>query len=199
MSMLYLLTTILIFLQAALLTSKACPTSNGNTDSCETCDVYDYVMNQLSSTTMFLNINISRYDVINDIKAFKGPVLSKATPKYYGMEERLPETNPPCYFDVGNSGTLRTGCGQEIVVNGTEDGSLLCPWKYDCDYDKNRIPQYLWRARCLNSTEYSSRQISYRVPVLKLDNFCNPFLTGMSWRLQVIEVPVACVCVNSQQ
>lgn len=198
MTMLYIFTTALIFLHGALLTTKACPTPNGNGNSCNgACDVYDFVMYELSSPTMFLNVNISRQDIVNDIKAFKHPVLADATPKYYAMEERLPETNRPCYYDPGS--TPRTGCGEEIVVNNTEDGSLLCPWKYDCDYDKNRIPQYLWKARCLNTTAHASRLITYRVPILKLDNICNPFQTNMSWKLEVIEVPVACVCVNNSE
>ena len=197
MTILYILVTALIFLQGLLQISRACPTSNGNENSCEACEVYDYVIHDLPSISMFLNVNISRNDIVNDIKAFKQPVLADATPKYYAFEERLPNTDNPCTYDP--NGTPRTGCGEEIMVNGTEDGSLLCPWKYDCDYDKNRIPQYLWKARCLNSTEYTSRLITYRVPVLKMDDICNPFQTNMSWKFQVIEVPVACVCVSNRQ
>jgi hypothetical protein len=75
-------------------------------------------------------------------------------------------------------GVPRTGCAFDVAVNTTSDGSLLCPWRYECDYDKNRIPQYMWKARCFDSGDYTSRPVSYRVPTLKLDNICNPFQTN---------------------
>lgn len=194
--MLYSFLTVLLLLQGVLLTTTAaCPTSNGNGSDCETCAVYDYVVRE-TSPNMFFNVNITTHDIINDIKDFTSAVLAGGSPKYSGEEEKIPGTDAPCYLDKTTA--PRTGCGQQIVVNTTEDGSLLCPWKYECDYDKNRIPQYLWKAKCLNSTEHSSRVITYRVPVLKLNNVCNPFLTNMSWKLEITEVPVACTCVNSQ-
>ena len=194
--MFHLFVTILLFLQGMLLTSWACPTLNGNSNSCEECSVYDYVIHETSVDTMFLNVNITTHEIINEIKDFKN-VLTHGTPTFFGLDERLPGTDPPCYFDR-SPGVSRTGCGQEIIVNSTVDGSLLCPWKYECDYDKNRIPQYLWKARCFGSAEHTSSPVSYRVPVLKLNNICNPFQTNMSWKLQIIDVPVACVCVSSR-
>ena len=192
----FLFATALIFCLSVLPTSRACPTVNGEGNSCEECTVYDYLIHDFSGTTMFLNVNISTNDIINGIQDFKRPVLSNVEPPYYGQEERVAGTNLPCSYQVDGSDTVRGGCGEEITVNSTGDGLLVCPWKYECDYDKNRIPQYLWRATCLESTEFTSRPITYRVPILKLDSICNPFLTNMSWRQQVIEVPVACVCVR---
>ena len=192
--------TILLFLQGTLLTSWACPTLNGvDSNTCDECSVYDYVIYETSVNTMFLNVNITIKEMTNEIKEFKS-VLTHGSPTFYGREERT-TTSPPCYFSRV-SGTSRTGCGQEIKVNTTSDGSLLCPWTYECDYDKNRIPQYLWKAVCYSSGQYPSRPISYRVPTLRLDNTCNPFQSNTSWKLKFEDVPVACVCFvqsNSMQ
>lgn len=197
MAMEFLLATTLIFALSAFPTVRGCPTVNGEGNSCDECNVYDYLIHDFSGATMFLNVNISTDDIINSIQDFKRPVLSNVVPAYYGFEERVEGTDPPCYFHSDELNTVKTGCGEEITVNSTEEGFVVCPWKYECDYDKNRIPQYLWRATCLDSAEYTSRPITYRVPILKLDNICNPFLTNLSWKQQVIEVPVACVCVRN--
>lgn len=195
--MFHLLVTILLFSQGSLLTSWACPVLNGNSNTCEECSVYDYVIHETSVNTMFLNVNITTHEIINEIKDFMGIFKGDGTLTFYGQKETRSGGDRPCHADR-EPGVSRTGCAQDIAVNTTSDGSLLCPWRYECDYNKNRIPQYLWRARCFDSGEYTSRPVSYRVPTLKLDNICNPFQTNMSWKLEIIDVPVACVCVNGQ-
>ncbi len=197
----HLFLTILLFLQGALLlqTSWACPLQNGdNSNICEECSVYDYVIHETSVDTMFLNVNITTHKIFNEVK-FLMDILKDGTPNmdFYGQKEARPGSDPPCHSDRV-PGVARTGCAFDVAVNTTSDGSLLCPWRYECDYDKNRIPQYMWRARCFDSGDYTSRPVSYRVPTLKLDNICNPFQTNMSWRLEIVDVPVACVCVSSQ-
>ena len=197
--MFHLFLTILLFLQGALLTSWACPVQNGNSNICDECSVYDYVIHETSVNTMFLNVNITTHEIINEVRDLMDS-LQKGTPDvvYHGQKEGRPGADPPCHSDRV-PGVARTGCELDVDVNTTSTGSLLCPWRYECDYDKNRIPQYLWKARCFDSLgEYTSRPVSYRVPTLKLDNICNPFQTNMSWKLEIIDVPVACVCVSSQ-
>ena len=34
------------------------------------------------------------------------------------------------------------GCKENIDIEG------VCSWEYQCDYDKNRLPLYIWRASC---------------------------------------------------
>ena len=197
--MFHLFLTSLLFLQGALLTSWACPTLNGNSNTCEECSVYDYVIHDMTSVnTMFLNVNITTHEIINEVQVLMD-ILKNGTPNvaFHGQKEGRPGTDPPCHSSR-DLGVSRTGCALDVAVNTTSDGSLLCPWRYECDYDKNRIPQYLWKARCFDSGEYTSRPVSYRVPTLKLDNICNPFQTNMSWKLEFVAVPVACVCVSAQ-
>ena len=199
--MFHLLLTTLLFLQAALLlqTGWACPLQNGSDgNTCEECSVYDYVIHETSVDTMFVNVQITPHKIINEARLLI-KTLQEGTPNmdFYGQKEGRPGADPPCHSDRV-SGVARTGCALDVAVNTTSAGSLLCPWRYECDYDKNRIPQYLWKARCFDSGEYTSRPVSYRVPTLKLDNICNPFQTNMSWRLEIVDVPVACVCVSGQ-
>lgn len=196
LAMFHLLLTIL--LGALLQTSWACPVQNGNSNTCDECSVYDYIIHETSVNNMFLNVNITPHEIINEVR-FLMDVLKVGTPDvaFHGQKEGRPGTDPPCHSERV-PGKARTGCALDVAVNTTSDGSLLCPWRYECDYDKNRIPQYLWKARCFDSGEHTSRAVSYKVPILKLDNICNPFQTNMSWRLEIVEVPVACVCVSSQ-
>ena len=86
-------------------------------------------------------------------------------------------TGEACY-----NRTAEIGCSQKLQVDGT------CSWTYQCDYDKNRLPLYLWRASCDSST---SETIYYTVPVLKCSDSCNPQPT---WQLVMEKVPVGCSC-----
>ena len=91
-------------------------------------------------------------------------------------EDRLDGvTGEACYLTNAD-----TGCTEFLKVNKA--------WNYICDYNKNRIPLYLWKASC-NKT--ISETIYYPVPVLKRNDSCNPQPT---WQLVMEKVPVGCSC-----
>ena len=74
------------------------------------------------------------------------------------------------------------GCREIIEVE-----ERACFWYYQCDYNQNRLPLYIWRASC--SSE--SQTIYYPVPVLKRRDACNPQQT---WQLLMEKVAVGCKC-----
>ena len=73
------------------------------------------------------------------------------------------------------------GCREKIKVEGA------CSWDYQCDYDKNRLPLYIWRVSCSSK----SQTIYYPVPVLKCKDACN---LHSIWQLVMEKVPVVCKC-----
>ena len=75
----------------------------------------------------------------------------------------------------------KVGCREKIEVEGA------CSWDYQCDYDQNRLPLYMWRASC--SSE--SQTIYYPVPVLKRRDACS---LQPIWQLVMEKVPVGCKC-----
>ena len=106
-------------------------------------------------------------------------------------------------------------CSCNLTRQSTTYGTPLCSWNYTCDYNRNRIPQYLWQADCSNSsppteltsgrtadcaecTVYECTPIYYKIPVLTLESNpqnCNPFsLQEAVWSWELKEIPVACSC-----
>ena len=93
-------------------------------------------------------------------------------------------------------------------------GTPLCSWNYTCDYNRNRIPQYLWQADCSRSSpppelttsatadcecpRYECTPVFYKIPLLTLETNtrnCDPFsLQDAVWSWSLEEVPVACSC-----
>ena len=73
--------------------------------------------------------------------------------------------------------------------------SSSCPLKYNCDYDPQRIPQYLYHAECLETLNHS-RLVYYPIPVLKtVEPSCDALhSTNTTWRWEMQVIPVACVC-----
>ena len=74
-----------------------------------------------------------------------------------------------------------------------------CPWGYRCDYDPQRIPQYLHHAKCL-PTVHNSRLVSYPVPVLRMvqPNSDPLHSTNTTWRWEMEVIPVGCICEVAQ-
>ena len=168
-------TTITLLLATAMCTQlvKACPLSLSGkcTEECHACQVA-----KKTTKDTHLNVNATLRDFVYTPDQFKLKVG-----KQYD-DDRIPGvTQLPCYSESNQT----VGCSQFIEVEGI---SCTGEWKYTCDYNKNRLPLYMWKAECNSAT---SETIYYPVPVLKRDDSCNPQPT---WQLVMEKVPVACVC-----
>ena len=153
---------------------KACPLGSSS-DCQQECQAYKEA--KAATTPMYLNVNATLSEFTNTRREFN---------RKYGKdyeEDRMPEaTGDACYFSNTN-----VGCSEFLAVGGA------CSWNYTCDYDKNRLPLYLWKASC---NETISETIYYPVPVLKRSDSCNPQPT---WQLVMEKVPVGCSCRNRSQ
>ena len=144
-------------------------------DECsEEC--YAYKKAKASTCPKYLNVNAALRDFTYTPDEFKLKVG-----KQYDVDRIPGVEEQPCYSESNPT----VGCNQFIEVEGT---SCTGEWKYTCDYNKNRLPLYMWKAECNSAT---SETIHYPVPVLKRDDSCNPQPT---WQLVMEKVPVACVC-----
>ena len=122
--------------------------------------------------------------------------------------------NVPLYQENCNSNSSDL-CHCNLTRQSRFEGTPLCSWDYTCDYNRNRIPQYLWQADCSNSsppteltsgatagctecTVYECTPVYYKIPVLTLDSNprnCNPFsLQDAVWSWELKDIPVACSC-----
>lgn len=123
----------------------------------------------------------------------------------------------PLYRRLPRNCNSSSVCGCNLTYSSHYDrlyGTPLCSWSYTCNYDRNRIPQYLWQADCSRSSppaeltasatsdcecpRYECEPIHYKIPVLTLGSNprnCNPFsLQDPDWSWRLDEVPVACSC-----
>ena len=140
-------------------------------DECQ-AECYAYKQAKADTQSIYLNVKATLSEFTNMIKEFN----HKLDTDY--EEDRMPGvTGDACYFANAD-----VGCSHFLTVDGA------CSWKYTCDYNKNRLPLYLWKASC-NST--TSETIYYTVPVLKRGDSCNPQPT---WQLVMEKVPVGCSC-----
>ena len=179
-------------LQSATMVTEGCPLPREN------CTLVNY----LSSGTTEFNINI-------DVHSGQAPQFINGPSTFSrntGLEYR-PDmcTNcsalAPCYDSFHSSEARSTQTcveGLGIALPNNRAGRLIpsCPWRYTCDYEENRIPQYLWRAECESSARNATLAY-YSVPILKPKydvSESNPFTDINTWKWEMQKVPVACVC-----
>ena len=168
------LTTLALLLATTILQTRSCTTGDCHNE----CDAYLYATKMTAPTDITIEAKLS--DLTNDNSDFKH-ISSNLKLEQKNITRQ--EEEKACYFRTNPT----KGCTQNLVVDD-EAVSLQCPWTYyNCDYDQNRIPQYLWRADCDSAT---SETVYYPVPVLKCDN-CNPL---SQFELVIEKVPVACAC-----
>ena len=162
--------TIMATLLWALLlmtTIKACPLVASNCT--QECQAYNDAKAAISP--VYLNVNATLSDFTNTPDEFNQNLgTDYETDSIRGIGQA-------CY----KKSNQEVGCREIMEVEGT------CSWKYQCDYDKNRLPLYIWRAYCGSE----SQTIYYPVPVLKRRDACNPQST---WQLVMEKVPVGCKC-----
>ena len=163
----------LTVLCAVLMTAKACPLPS-NCKQDQECQAYNDA--KAATSPVYLNVTATLSDFTNTPDEFNQKLdtdyETDSTPDEEGFIGRQ-----ACY-KLSNQ---EVGCREKIEVEGA------CSWDYQCDYDQNRLPLYMWRASC--SSE--SQTIYYPVPVLKRRDACNPQPT---WQLVMEKVPVGCKC-----
>ena len=166
------LTIFSVLLATALcgLLVKACPL--GSRSECQQeCHAYKEAKNATSS--IYLNVNATLRNFLNSPYDFNRKLGTD-----YEKDGIPGVTGEPCY-----TANADKGCTHFLEVDGA------CSWTYQCDYDNNRLPLYLWRASCGSDSE----TIYYTVPVLKRSDSCNPQPT---WQLVMEKVPVGCSCTR---
>ena len=165
------ITTVLLasVLCALLITAKACPLAPNCTQD-EECQAYNDAKN--ATSPVYLNVTATLSDFTNTPNQFNQKLGTN-----YELDGIRNITGQACY-KLSNP---EVGCREKIEVEGA------CSWDYQCDYDQNRLPLYIWRASCSSK----SQTIYYPVPVLKRRDACNPQPT---WQLVMEKVPVGCKC-----
>ena len=91
--------------------------------------------------------------------------------------------------------------------------NTMCPWSYECDYDEQRIPAYIFHTKCatqrpLNYQPQNNqpgitfsilcqcKDIVTPMKVLKFKNCTSESETGI-WEWQTEYVKTGCICINS--
>ena len=153
---------------ALLITAKACPLASNCTQEC-----HAYIDAKAATSPVYLNVNATLSDFTNTPDQFNQKLGTD-----YGSDS-IPdeEKRQACY----KNSDQEIGCREIIEVEGA------CSWTYQCNYDQNRLPLYIWRASC--SSE--SQTIYYPVPVLKRRDACS---LQPTWQLVMEKVPVGCKC-----
>ena len=168
-------TTVLLgtMLCALLITAKVCLLPS-NCIQDQECQAYNDA--KAATSPVYLNVNATLSDFTNTPDEFNQKLGTDYETDGIPDEEGF-IGRQACY-KLSNQ---EVGGREKIEVEGA------CSWDYQCDYDQNRLPLYIWRASC--SSE--SQTIYYPVPVLKRRDACNPQQT---WQLVMEKVPVGCKC-----
>ena len=154
---------------AVLITAKACPLPSNCTRDQE-CQAYNDA--KAATKPVYLNVNATLSDFTNTPDEFN----QKLGTDY--ETDGLPNISGQACYKLSNQ---EVGCKELMEVRGA-----ACSWTYQCDYDQNRLPLYIWRASC-----GESQTIYYPVPVLKRRDACSLHPT---WQLVMEKVPVGCKC-----
>ena len=157
-----------------LTTAKACPLPSNCTRDQE-CQAYNDA--KAATSPVYLNVNATLSDFTNTPDQFNQKLGTRYDADSIPDEEGF-IGRQACY-KLSNQ---EVGCREKIEVD------RACSWDYQCDYDQNRLPLYMWRASCSRN---ESQTIYYPVPVLKRRDACNPQPT---WQLVMEKVPVGCKC-----
>ena len=185
-----------LFVLNIIVKSSACPVM-GDLSCSPVSDFTVHSTVKGSYTKLHLAVNATLGDLLNNADTFK----------YFNGNDLMYKDMPdPC------NSSLVNGCNL-TRLDIPPQGIPICSWNYTSDYNRNRIPQYLWHADCSHSlpppgltgtrddcteTHYECTPVYYKIPVLTLDSNtqnCNPFSIQdaiWSWRLE--EVSVSCTC-----
>ena len=89
-------------------------------------------------------------------------------------------------------------------INDRNIQNAICPWKYECDFDPQRIPAVLFYDKCIdrtanvNSREYICKEVYYPVNTIRTSS-CDPLHNSTQhWEWESVkQVPVACVAISA--
>lgn len=114
-----------------------------------------------------------------------------------------PNVFKPIFQAHNMDGTSPTVNGCEGFYNFTSQSAGLetpCPWRYECDYNPQRIPAFMFHAHCNSPTprgghteEYCD-EVHYPVSYIKTTS-CDPLEDNLSsnvWTLETIVLPITC-------
>ena len=184
-----------LFVLNIIVKSSACPVMGDL--SCS--PVSDFTVHNTvkdSNTKLHLAVNATLGDLLNNVDTYR----------FFNGNDLLYEEMP----DSCNS-SLVNGCNLTLPAIPLQ-GIPICSWNYTSDYNRNRIPQYLWHADCSHSLPppglrgtrvdceayYECTPVYYKIPVLTLDSNtqnCNPFsIQDAIWTWRLEEVPISCAC-----
>ena len=148
--------------------SNQCTPVNGNCS--EECYAYEQAKEGIQPT--YLNVRATLSETILTPHKF-----NRMIGKDYEKDSMRNVKGQACYHESN----AIVGCKEFIEVEEA------CSWTYECNYDKNRLPLYIWKASC----DSDSETLYYPMPVLKRSDSCNPQPT---WQLVMEKVPVGCSC-----
>ena len=93
------------------------------------------------------------------------------------------------------------GCENRFNFTSQRSGfNSPCPWRYQCDYNPQRIPAILFRARCENETpqgndmdSFMCREVYYPVSYITTAS-CDPLQSSSDteWKLETTVMPISC-------
>lgn len=194
-----ILSTSLLLLLTVTGLVTACPTPS--CDPMTSCELYEHTTNNnLAVANIVTTVTLG--EIINSPtrqSTFTGFTDFSSNIDYVLKQERIGNvTQQDCRLD----NPPEEQCSHKIVAQSLP--GLKCGFEYHCDYNRNRIPQYIWRAECLPTDDgVESIPVYYKVPVLEMSENsreCNPFGAGANmggWIWRQLEVPVACTCKDS--
>ena len=84
------------------------------------------------------------------------------------------------------------------VTSGSVGVDTPCPWTYQCDYDPQRIPAVIFRAKCDSEiprpgVEWNSvcDEVFYPISYIKTES-CDPLESNTEWNLVTSVLPISC-------
>ena len=186
-----------LFVLNIIVKSSACPVM-GDLSCSPVSDFTVHSTVKDSNTKLHLAVNATLGDLLNNVDTYK----------FFNGNDLLYKEMP----DSCNS-SLVNGCNLTLPAIPLQ-GIPICSWNYTSDYNRNRIPQYLWHADCSHSLPppglrgtrddcvgepyYECTPVYYKIPVLMLDSNtqnCNPFsIQDAIWTWRLEEIPVSCAC-----
>lgn len=189
-----------------LLGTGGCPTPGCTATS--NCETVDYLNRQQQQTN--ISVSFEPYQIINP--AFSSSTTLNGFNRF--ETTHASDFNRDHIIDLiaesarnsTQSCLLDNQAGQQCkykLVAKRYPAALHCGWEYHCDYEKNRIPQYIWKAQCTATSQENIQSIPvyYKIPILELSREsnpedCNPFERSDIgvWKWKQLEVPVACTC-----
>ena len=120
-------------------------------------------------------------------------------------------TENPAFHPQNFLSNIQNAAGNTVQTNGCEgffnhsssDAGVdtPCPWRYQCDYNPQRIPALIFSARCDSATPQGSAgegdavcdEVHYPITYI-MTTSCNPLeeMEDTEWKLVTSVIPVSC-------